>query len=131
MAAPYSFSAWDSLGSPMAAPYSFSACRRNVDDLVMVSDLDLCKAMAHLFRYAKLAVEPAAAASTAALLGPMRDELEGQRVSLMVCGANIDPTSFCHLVAEGERALAGDEAPKGDSLIDRLRKASRVVRGED
>ncbi len=121
----------DSLGAPMAAPYSFAACRRNVDELVKVSDRDLCKAMALLFRYAKLAVEPAAAASTAALLGPVRDELEGKRVSLMVCGSNIDSASFSTLIAEGERVLSGLPENRGDSLMERLRKASRVVRGED
>jgi threonine dehydratase len=100
-----------------------------VDELVMVNDIDLCKAMALLFRYSKIAVEPAGAASTAALLGPAREQLAGKRVGLMVCGANIDPDSFCQLVHEGELALAGGTPPPNDSLLERLRKASRVVRG--
>jgi threonine dehydratase len=38
----------------------------------------------------KIAVEPACAASTAALLGPLREQLAGKRVVLVFCGSNID-----------------------------------------
>ena len=49
----------DSLGAPYAAPYSFGLCRRYVDELVLVSDDELRRAMHLLFASAKLAVEPA------------------------------------------------------------------------
>jgi threonine dehydratase len=92
----------DSLGAPYAAPYSFSLCRRYVDDLVIVSDDELRRAMRLLFTSAKLAVEPAGAAATAALVGPLRGRVEGRRVGLVVCGANIDPATFAaHLAAAG------------------------------
>jgi threonine dehydratase len=84
----------DSLGAPYAAPYSFDLCRRHVDDLVRVSDDQMRAGMALLLTSAKLAVEPAGAASTAALLGPLRDRLQGRRVGLIVCGANIDPQTY-------------------------------------
>jgi threonine dehydratase len=61
----------DSLGAPRAEPFSFALCRDHVDDLVAVSDAEMCAAMALLFREMKLAVEPAGAAATAALLGPI------------------------------------------------------------
>ena len=84
----------DSLGAPYAAPYSFALCRRYVDDLVTVSDDALRRAMLLLFSSAKLAVEPAGAAATAALCGPLRERLAGRRVALVVCGANIDAATF-------------------------------------
>lgn len=84
----------DSLGAPHAAPYSFALCRRYVDDLVLVSDDALRRAMLLLFSSAKLAVEPAGAAATAALCGPLRERLAGRRVALVVCGANIDAATF-------------------------------------
>jgi len=84
----------DSLGAPHAAPYSFALCRRFVDELVMVDDGQIRAALQLLFRGAKLAVEPAGAASTAALCGPLRERLEGKRVALIVCGANIDARTF-------------------------------------
>jgi threonine dehydratase len=92
----------DSLGAPHAAPYSFDLCRRNVDELVMVDDDALRRAMKLLFVSAKLAVEPAGAAATAALCGPLRERLAGKRVGLVVCGANIDPATFAtHLANAG------------------------------
>lgn len=89
----------DSLGAPYALPISFELCRRNVDGLVRVSDTELREAMRFLLRNAKLAVEPAGAAATAALLGPLKERLRGKRVGLIVCGSNIDPKSYAQLIA--------------------------------
>src|SRR5262249_15281629 len=84
----------DSLGAPHAAPYSYGLCRQYVDELVVVSDDELRRAMRLLFTSAKLAVEPAGAAATAACVGPLRARIEGKRVGVIVCGANIDPGTF-------------------------------------
>ena len=88
----------DSLGAPYALPYSFALCRDNVDGLVLVDDDQLRSAMRFLLEQAKLAVEPAGAAATAALLGPLRERLMGRRVGLIACGANIDVGSYAKLV---------------------------------
>jgi threonine dehydratase len=90
----------DSLGAPHAAPYSFALCRRYVDDLVLVTDDQLRDAMRLLFRGAKLAVEPAGAAATAALCGPLRERLRGKNVALIVCGANLDVATYARLVLD-------------------------------
>ena len=84
----------DSLGAPYAMPYSFELCRRNVDELVEVSDNELRKSMGFLFTWMKMAVEPACAATTAAILGPMREQLAGRCVVLVFCGSNIDWGTF-------------------------------------
>jgi len=84
----------DSLGAPFAAPYSFNLCKHNVDELTLVDDRQLRKAMGLLYRTMKIAVEPACAASTAALLGPLRDQLLGKTVVLVFCGSNIDWSTF-------------------------------------
>lgn len=84
----------DSLGAPFAAPYSFGLCQQHVDRLTLVDDHQLRRAMGFLFREMKVAVEPACAASTAALLGPLRGELQGKRVVLVFCGSNIDWETF-------------------------------------
>ena len=88
----------DSLGAPYALPYSFELCRSNVDRLVEVDDLELRKCMGFLFQRMKFAVEPACAASTATLMGPLRDELAGKRVVLVFCGSNIDWATFAEQV---------------------------------
>lgn len=90
----------DSLGAPYALPYSFGLCRQHVDELVHVDDDQLRDAMRLLFRDAKLAAEPAAAASSAALLGPLRERLRGRNVAAIVCGSNIDETTFTTLLAQ-------------------------------
>lgn len=95
----------DSLGAPHAAPYSYGLCRRYVDDLVLVSDDLLRAAMALLFQEVKLAVEPAGAAATAALLGPLRERLAGQHVGVVVCGANVEPRAFAEHVVAGQQWL--------------------------
>ena len=84
----------DSLGAPFAAPYSFELCRQYVDELVMVSDDEIKETMGMLFRDLKIAVEPACAASTAALFGPLDGRFAGQKVVLLFCGSNIDWKTF-------------------------------------
>ncbi len=100
----------DSLGAPMALPVSFELCRRNVDALVTVSDDELRGAMKLMFDEMKLAVEPAGAASTAALIGPLRDRLAGKRVGVIACGANIDIAAFARHVAGAPAADSGSAA---------------------
>ncbi|HUL08434.1 MAG TPA: pyridoxal-phosphate dependent enzyme [Candidatus Acidoferrum sp.] len=90
----------DSLGAPFALPYSFGLCRRFLDDLVLIDDDAMRRAMGLLFREMKLAVEPAGAAATAALCGPLRDRLAGKRVGVIVCGSNIDGATFGRHLAQ-------------------------------
>jgi threonine dehydratase len=90
----------DSLGAPHAAPYSMGLCRRYVDELVKVDDAALRRAMLLLFSSAKLAVEPAGAAATAALCGPLRERLRGKRVGLLVSGTNLDAETFSRHLRE-------------------------------
>lgn len=91
----------DSLGAPMALPYSFDLCRRYVDELVMIDDEQMRQAMRLLFSLMKLAVEPAGAAATAALCGPLAERLRSKRVGVIVCGSNIDVGTFARLVGGG------------------------------
>lgn len=88
----------DSLGAPMALPYSYALCREYVDEIVLVSDNQMRAAMRLLFLGMKLAVEPAAAAATAALCGPLLEKLRGKRVGIVVCGTNIDSENYCRLI---------------------------------
>jgi len=96
----------DSLGAPHAAPMSFGLIQDHVEEIVLVDDDALRAALALLFTERKLAAEPASAASTAALLGPLKDKLAGQRVGLVVSGANIDLDNFASYVRAGLEATA-------------------------
>lgn len=96
----------DSLGPPFALPYSFELCRRHVDRFVKVDDDQIRDAMALLSREMKLMTEPAGAVATAALLGPLRDELRGCRTGVLVCGSNIDIGSFASMIQQAEKGAA-------------------------
>ena len=66
-------------------------------------------AMLEVFYGLKLAVEPAGAATTAALLGPLRERCAGKRVGLIVCGANMDAEGYCRHITQAlaDRAAGG------------------------
>lgn len=91
----------DSLCAPYAMDYSFRVCQRFVDDIVRVSDEEICIAMADLYHDVKLVAEPAAAVATAGLFGPLRERLAGKRVALIVCGSNVDPARYAELLDRG------------------------------
>jgi len=84
----------DSLGAPFALPISYELCKENVDELVLVSDDELKETMGLLFRELKIAVEPACAASTAALIGSLSGRFSGKKVVTVMCGSNIDWQTF-------------------------------------
>lgn len=88
----------DSLGAPYALPISFALCRASIDEIVRIEDAEMVMAMRFLLENARLAVEPAGAAATAALLGPLRERLAGRRVGLVVCGSNIAADAYVHLI---------------------------------
>ena len=93
----------DSLGAPLALPYSFAVARDHVDELVTIPDAAMLRAMGLLYDGLKIALEPAGAASTAAVMGPLRETCEGKRVGVIFCGSNIGEERFARLVAEGRQ----------------------------
>ncbi|WP_210209440.1 pyridoxal-phosphate dependent enzyme [Rhizobium tropici] len=96
----------DSLAPPMALPFAFSVIAHYVDDIVTVSDDDICAAMAIYQEEAKLAVEPAAAAALAGAIGPLRQRIVGKCIGIVVCGANIDTESYLTLTERGRRHMS-------------------------
>ena len=90
-----------SLGAPFALPYSFNICRSNINEVVLVSDDELFRGMAIMFSELKLVAEPAAAATLAALIGPLKEKAKGKRVGIIACGSNIDRETFCDYLMRG------------------------------
>ena len=91
----------DSLAPPMALPLSHALCTAYVDDMVTVTDDEICSGMVILQQEAKLAVEPAVGAVMAGVMLPLRNRLKGKRVGIVVCGANIDAASYRKLLERG------------------------------
>lgn len=96
----------DSLGPPMTLPYSFGLCRDHIDTLVNVDDDSIAAAAYLLFREMKLAVEPAGAAAVAGMLGPLKQQLQGKSVGIIICGTNIDAASHAALMQRGMKAAS-------------------------
>lgn len=90
----------DSLAAPFTGATTFALCKAHLDEVVLIDDAALRSAQALAFREMKLALEPAGAAATAALTGPLRDRLQGKRVGVLVCGSNIDIATFASQVSE-------------------------------
>lgn len=89
----------------MTAPYSYRLCRDHVDELVQVTDDQIADAVALLFRDMKLAVEPACAAGTAAVTGPLASRLRGRRVGIVLCGSTIDAGGYTRLLNRSGASL--------------------------
>jgi len=95
----------DSLAAPFTGATSLALCARHIDEVLLLTDTQILEAQALAFRDLKLALEPAGAAATAGLLGPLRDRLAGQRVGVVVCGSNIDIGTLHEQL--GDAAAAG------------------------
>lgn len=95
----------DSLAPPMALPFGFAICQRYVDEIVRVSDDEICAGVVLLQEDAKLAVEPAAGAALAGALGPLRQKLSGKKICILICGANIDAGTYADVLARGRKSV--------------------------
>ena len=64
--------------------------QKTVDDIVLVSDYEIKESMFMLLERAKLLVEPAGAASLAAVVFKRIPELDGRKVAVLLTGGNTD-----------------------------------------
>jgi threonine dehydratase len=97
VAAPVGGIAADALGATSVGHLGFAAAR-DVRS-VLVTEEDIATARRTLWRELRLAVEPAGATAYAAVLtGDV--EVTGQRVGVVVCGANTDPSDLAVLDSE-------------------------------
>ena len=95
----------DSLSPPMTLPFSYAVCKKYIDEIVTVSDEEIFASMVILQEESKLAVEPAAAATLSAYIGPLKDKLKNKNVGLLMCGANIDHKSYSDLLRKGQNYI--------------------------
>jgi len=96
----------DSLAPPYSLPYSFALNQAFVDEVVTVTDDQICAGQTLYQEELKLAVEPAAGATLAAALGPLRNKVAGKRHAFIVCGANIDSATFAQQIVRGQEHVS-------------------------
>ena len=78
--------------------YTFEVIRRDVHDVLTVSDAQLVEAMRFFAERMKMIVEPTGCLSFAAACHAGLS-LKGQRVGIIVSGGNVDLKRFAALVA--------------------------------
>jgi threonine dehydratase len=89
----------DSLQTTRPGERTLRIVRALVDDVLLVSDEEIRRAMALLAARMKLVVEPGGSAGFAAVLAGKVPELLRKRVGVVLSGGNVDPARFGELVA--------------------------------
>jgi threonine dehydratase len=80
----------DSLGARNTGALVHAICREAVDHVALVADDAIRSAQATLWREWRFATEPGGAAALAALLSGAYRPRSGERVGVLLCGANVD-----------------------------------------
>ena len=88
----------DSLAAPLHMPYSFKVAKSVIDKMITVTDKQMIESMKFMFENFKMILEPACVAGVAALIGPLKNQLVNQKTVILLCGSNIDSSTWNNLV---------------------------------
>ncbi len=91
----------DGLATLTVGPNAFALARRNVDEVVNVTEDWIALAILRMLELEKTVVEGAGAAPLAAMMAGRLPKLAGQRVALVVGGGNIDPAILSRVIEKG------------------------------
>jgi threonine dehydratase len=83
----------DSLGARRVGALMFPLAQKFVERVVLVDDAAITSAQKALWRALRIVAEPGGAAALAAILSGTYTPAQGERVGVLVCGANCDPGS--------------------------------------
>ena len=89
----------DGLGAPFAGDLGFEICRERVDGVVLVTEAEIEEGMRFLYARAKLACEPAGAATTGALLAGKIPLAPGETAVAVVSGGNVAAQTAAAILA--------------------------------
>jgi threonine dehydratase len=84
----------DSLAPRRVGELMFAIARQNVAEVVLVSDDAIRQAQAALWSGLRVVAEPGGAAAFAALLSGRYRPSPGERVAVLICGANTTAVRF-------------------------------------
>ncbi|WP_295812067.1 hydroxyectoine utilization dehydratase EutB [uncultured Nitratireductor sp.] len=103
----------DSLGGGIGAEnrYSFELCRRFLDDVVLVSEEEIYRAMQVHYHEDRLVCEGASAVGAAALISGRLDVQPGP-IATLITGRNVDMKVFTDIIS-GRDVHLGDTTLKG------------------
>jgi threonine dehydratase len=84
----------DSLGATRIGDIAFAVAQRTGVQSVLVNDADIIAARQLLWDHYRLAVEAGGATAYAALLTGAYQPSDGERIAVILCGANTDPATL-------------------------------------
>ncbi|HEV3408479.1 MAG TPA: pyridoxal-phosphate dependent enzyme [Gaiellaceae bacterium] len=91
----------DGLNAPFVGERCLAICRELVDEAVLVSEDEIRAGFRFLYDRAKLAAEPAGAATAAAILARKVRDFEERSTVLVVSGGNVLPATASAILGEG------------------------------
>ena len=89
----------DALGARNVGALVYGLTRDSVDHVALVTDAAITAAQGALWRDWRLATEPGGAAALAALIGGAYRPAPGERVGVLLCGANVDLAKLAEAAA--------------------------------
>lgn len=95
----------DGLAVPKVGCNAYATIKPLLDKMIVVKEEWIALAILRLVELEKCVVEGAGAAGLAAILAGQLEEFQGKKVVLLVCGGNIDTTTFGRCL---ERGLAAE-----------------------
>jgi threonine dehydratase len=84
----------DALGAARVGRHGFAAAERHVDRVILLPDEAIRAAQRRLWEEIRIVAEPGGAAALAALLSGAYEPDPDERVAVLVCGANTDPSAL-------------------------------------
>jgi len=87
------------LAPPFVGQHAYRLCRQYVEDIVVVPDDSIRRAVIHLYRQG-LVVEPSGAVGYAALALGLVPDVEGRKVVVIVSGGNISVAELTDIVQQ-------------------------------
>lgn len=89
----------DSLGARNTGDLVYEICREAVDHVALVQDAAIREAQGSLWRDWRIASEPGGAAALAALVSGAYRPKAGERVGVLLCGANVELARLAEVTA--------------------------------
>ncbi len=109
----------DALAAPFFGSLNFDIVRERVREVVTVTEPEIADGVRWCYQRAKLAVEPGAAVPIAALLARRVSVQPGQRVGVLVSGANPDPAVIAPMLMGEETSRFQGRGLGGNVLVSR------------
>ena len=94
----------DGMRTTALGQLNFAQLSRYLDDVLVVSEIEIARAMARAADRARLVLEPSGATTLAAWLFHGAELPSTGRVVVLLSGGNVDPEPYARLVAEGRAA---------------------------